>query len=659
MCGGGARGAVGDYSVYAGTSTSVIGTILDKYEVLQKLGEGATATVYRGRHRTIGKDVAIKVLHPHLSASTRNRERFNREARAVGRLAHQNIVSILDYSGGQADDCYIVTELVEGATLLELLQEHGRLPSEIAVCLALELCAALAFAHDQGVIHRDIKPENVMVRRDGTVKLMDFGVARVLDEGSITLDGSLLGSPAYMSPQQALDQPLDGRTDLFSLGTLLFHAVTGQVPFAGTNASVILRNIIDANRPDVLELAPTVSPQLAAVIDRLLQVNPDDRPPTAQAAAEALTACLAEVGLTVEHPTINLRSFLLTPHETTSALRAHLRQTLLTQGKARLAANDHLGALQLLNRLLAIDEEDGTENAEVLNLIQSLHQPPEPERPNRRWLLAIGSGLGALGLSVGVWYATRPALPPRPHVEPPAAPEVRSPEPVETPIEEEITPLDPTSAQPSSPPPTAAATPPAPASLPPTSSRPTSSAPASVAAALPGPTAAVGTAAAPLDPNGWLSIGRTSTWADVYVDGRLVGQRGKGPTSSWVATKQAPLQLSPGEHTVTLRNPHAEPWEQRVSLSAGETRTIDEVELRRLPVHFTVNPQVPRDCRLTVGGVAYGTVEVSSSFELKEPEPGTTVVFDCPAPLGTLRETIGATSGGEDVVVPVRMPGGA
>jgi len=186
----------------------VIASVSDKYKVLEKLGEGATATVYRGQHLAIGKDVAIKVLHPHLSASSRYRERFNREARAVGRLSHENIVSILDYSGQNAADCYIVTELVVGATLLQLIEEHGRLPSEMIVLLAIELSNALAFAHRAGIIHRDVKPENVMVRRDGVVKLMDFGVARISDEGQITLDGSLLGSPAYMSPQQAVDEKL-------------------------------------------------------------------------------------------------------------------------------------------------------------------------------------------------------------------------------------------------------------------------------------------------------------------------------------------------------------------------------------------------------------------------------------------------------------------
>ena len=288
----------------------VIGSLIDKYEVLQKLGEGATATVYRGRHLAIGNDVAIKVLHPHLSASKRYRERFNREARAVGRLSHPNIVSILDYSGQSADDCYIVTELVDGVTLLGLLQEHGTLPSEVAAVIGMELCGALGFAHTAQVIHRDIKPENVMIRRDGKIKLMDFGVARVLDEGSITLDGSLLGSPAYMSPQQAQDQPLDGRSDLFSLGTVLFHAVTGHVPFSGGNTSVILKNIIDGNRPDVLELAPGASPAFAAVVDTLLQGRPDDRYANADAARAALLATLTEVELTLDHPALQVAQYL-------------------------------------------------------------------------------------------------------------------------------------------------------------------------------------------------------------------------------------------------------------------------------------------------------------------------------------------------------------
>jgi len=227
----------------------VIGTVLDKYEVLQKVGEGGMATVYRGRHTTLDRNVAIKVLHPHLSSSTRNRRRFAREARAIEHLRHDNILEIFDYSGTDSHDCYIITEFVTGQTLTSLMDHVGRVPSEVVAKIGIDLCEALAYAHDSGILHRDLKPDNVMVRADGRVKLMDFGIARFLDESQVTMTGALVGSPAFMSPEQAKEEDLDQRSDLFSLGTLLFYLVTGSFPFSGSNPSLILKNIIEGNRP--------------------------------------------------------------------------------------------------------------------------------------------------------------------------------------------------------------------------------------------------------------------------------------------------------------------------------------------------------------------------------------------------------------------------
>jgi len=255
----------------------LIGTVLDKYEVVQKVGEGGMATVYLGRHTTLDRDVAIKVLHPHLSSSTRNRKRFAREARAIEHLRHKNILEIYDYSGTDSSECYIVTEYVRGETLSSLMQRVGRTPSEVTATIGLRLAEALKYAHQVGILHRDLKPDNVMIRGDGTVKLMDFGIARFLDESQVTMTGALVGSPAFMSPEQAREGGLDARSDLFSLGTLLYHLVTGHLPFSGSNPSLILKNIIEGNRPNVAELAPTMSASLADLIERCMQVDREQR----------------------------------------------------------------------------------------------------------------------------------------------------------------------------------------------------------------------------------------------------------------------------------------------------------------------------------------------------------------------------------------------
>ncbi|GDX80175.1 hypothetical protein LBMAG42_19860 [Deltaproteobacteria bacterium] len=581
----------------------VIGSVIDKYEVLQKLGEGATATVYRGRHISIGKDVAIKVLHPHLCASSRYRERFHREARAVGRLSHENIVSILDYSGQNAEDCYIVTELVDGMTLLALIDTHGAIPSEILASIGIELAEALSFAHKAGIIHRDIKPENVMVRRDGVVKLMDFGVARVLDEGQITLDGSLLGSPAYMSPQQAVDEKLDGRTDLFSLGTVLFHAVTGHVPFAGSNASIILRNIIDGQRAEVLELNPQAAPALAAVTDKLLQTRAEDRYPTADDVVTALHAVLTESGLTPEHPRINLRAWLVNPKETETLLVAHLQTDLLSRGKSRLAEGDTVGALQLFNRLLAMDEN----HTEVLALIQALHAPPASS--TRIGRLAVIGAATLLLAGIAAWVAYPSADPgahaaakakiEAPVVAPPAAPPVATlaVAPASTPV--------------------AATT---------TKPLPTPAAKATLPGSRPEPRPPAAAASAPLPGKVFLDLVQP---ADVWIDGQKKGEwRNAKGRQTWLGTQDNPILLDPGPHTLELKNPGAKLFTERFTIGPDESRRVS-TELERLSSEYVVNSAMPRDCLLTVDNTKYGAVkDFGGRFEV----PGATghVIFDCP-----------------------------
>ena len=245
----------------------MIGDIIDKYQIIKKIGEGGMATVFQGRHTALNRDVAIKIIHPGLAQSERNRQRFAREAKAIERLDHKNIVKIWDYSEDlESDDgyksCYIITELVQGLNLNQLMGEQEDIPSEVIALIGIEVCNALSYAHSKGFIHRDIKPDNIMLRTDGAIKLLDFGIARFAEEDSLTLTKSLVGSPAFMSPEQAMDESegaLDHRSDLFSLGIVLFQLVTGELPFQGSNPSIVLKNIIDNRRSQAHCITPQIS----------------------------------------------------------------------------------------------------------------------------------------------------------------------------------------------------------------------------------------------------------------------------------------------------------------------------------------------------------------------------------------------------------------
>lgn len=582
----------------------VIGTVLDKYEILQKIGEGGMATVYRGRHVTLGRDVAIKVLHPHLSASPRNRNRFAREARAIEHLDHDNILKIYDYSGTETEDCYIVTEFVDGVTLQDLVAEHGHVPSEVAAILGIHLSEALSYAHRHDIIHRDLKPENVMVRRDGTVKLMDFGIARFLDESNLTMTGALVGSPAYMSPEQAMERVLDHRSDLFSLGTLLYHLVTGQLPFSGNNPSIILRNIIEGNRPEVIELRPDVSGRLADLVERLLETDPDDRPSSALDVVNELTKTLAEVQIDPAEDKWALRSWLQEPATYDKRLQDHLKSVLLAEGKARLAKRDHLEALRLFNRLLSIDEE----NAEVLALVQGMHtdQVERESGPLRTW----GIGVSLLGLAfVVTWVLWPRPAPPMPAVTTGAEStgglaEASIPNaPIDSvrPIVAEPGPAanvatEPTSvAQPAPierrPAPIATHT----ARIPPRSQEP------AVADAL--------EPAAPLQP-AKLTVIVPLGWGRIYVDDVDLGSTSDGKV----------LTIAPGDHRLKVANPMADSFETPFHVDAGETRTI-EAPLKRKP-YVIAFQDFGDTCIVSMDGQPKGTVgALSRKYTIEAPDP--------------------------------------
>jgi serine/threonine-protein kinase len=258
------------------------------------------AIVYRGRDTALDREVAVKLLHPHLAGSAESRARFAREARAVARLAHPGIVEIYDYAGDGAPEAYLVTEFIRGRTLKAYAAEVGFGFPELGLLVGRALCDALVHAHSAGVIHRDLKPENVLVQAEPrpAVKLADFGIARILaSDERMTMTGALVGSPHHMAPEIVEGREADARSDLFSLGTILYWLATGRLPFSAGNPTAILRRAIEGDFDDPRDVEPRVSARLAALLRRCLAVDPAERPSSAAELRDGLDAVLAEVGL--------------------------------------------------------------------------------------------------------------------------------------------------------------------------------------------------------------------------------------------------------------------------------------------------------------------------------------------------------------------------
>jgi serine/threonine-protein kinase len=265
--------------------------LADRYELGPVLGQGGMAKVYRGLDRQLGREVAIKVLAPPFDQDREFVERFRREARAAAGLSHPNIVAVFD-SGSDDGTHYIVTELVEGETLADRLRRDGPMPPAEAVGVAVDIARALGAAHERGLIHRDVKPGNVMLLPDGRVKVVDFGIARAAGSDTLTNTGVVLGSTAYLSPEQASGQPVDERADLYALGCVLYEMLTGQVPFsADTPIATMYRHVNEAPPPPST-IAPVQS-ELEDVVLRCLEKDPKRR----FASAPELEAALLAVSL--------------------------------------------------------------------------------------------------------------------------------------------------------------------------------------------------------------------------------------------------------------------------------------------------------------------------------------------------------------------------
>jgi serine/threonine protein kinase len=603
----------------------VIGTRLDKYELLEKIGEGGMATVYRASHATLQREVAVKVLHPHLSSAIKNRKRFAREARTIEALHHDSILRIYDYSGEEAELCYIVTELIRGDTLKAFLEDRGLLPSELVALMGIKIAQGLAFAHAAGVVHRDIKPENVMIREDGVLKLMDFGIARFVEESAITMTGSPIGSPAYMSPEQVLERTPDTRSDIFSLGAMLFKLVTGHLAFPGSNPSVILKKVIEGDHAHILDLQPTVAPILAEIIEQMLSPSPDDRPADAQEIVVRLQQFLEEMAIGENNPNWGLARFTADPADYELRLWEHLNCHLLTHGKEALAAGDHSRARGDFNRLLAIDPD----HPDVLNLIADLALLGKTKPLQQSlvrwaglavflvavpaiWIWARGSqdGLPVLNedsMPVAIVSedpgpaaeATEPAKEnPAPIVvEALAAPELQT----SAPRRNSLTMKEPTPK-------------PTPEGTEDLASLPTAS----------------------LDPQpahvGLLHVGLSKStrgvWADVFVDGQSKGRARGGGTS-------IQLEIGPGIHVLKVTNDYALAFERRFELEAGQSLRFEDIVLEKRPISVQIQPELAPDCILRLSDQTLGSLG-SLGFRSPLANPSDLAKLHIRCPDGTL-----------------------
>lgn len=261
---------------------------LGKYEVIERLGRGGMAEVYRAYHPSLDRFVAIKVLHAFLADDPEFKSRFEKEARNIARLKHPHIVGVYDFENDAASESYfMVMELIEGPTLkdqLFQLSERGeRLPLKESIHIIKEAATALAYAHNQGMIHRDVKPANLMMDRDNRVVLTDFGIAKIVTGAQFTASGGMVGTPAYMAPEQGLGDAGDERSDLYSLGVILFQLVTGALPYEAETPLAIILKHLNEPVPSARAVSPDVPEAVDLIIRKLMAKEPDDRYQTANA----------------------------------------------------------------------------------------------------------------------------------------------------------------------------------------------------------------------------------------------------------------------------------------------------------------------------------------------------------------------------------------
>lgn len=338
------------------------------------------ATVYRARDKRLGREVAVKIIHRHLRENIEVGQRFASEARAVAKVKHPGVVEVYDVSEDDAEERYLVVELIRGKTLRQQLTEEGHLPAEVAAAIGIEIAMALEHAHGLGVIHRDVKPENVLLRTvpegrssgehsEKLVKITDFGIAKLLDAQGVTSTGQVLGSPAHMAPEQIEGGDVSARSDVFGLGVLLYECMVGKLPFDGKNPAQVLRRVLEGAFTPTERARPTIGAGIGAVVDRALAKDAKDRYASALDVADALRAELRLLGF--DDPPSEVAAYLQQPKQYRSDFETRVVAQLVLRGRKARESRDVPTATAAFNRALAYRPDDADLIAEVSSLARN------------------------------------------------------------------------------------------------------------------------------------------------------------------------------------------------------------------------------------------------------------------------------------------------
>src|SRR6185436_19665321 len=274
---------------------AALGTMLERIgncRIVEEVASGGMAVVYRAVQDPLARTVAIKALKSSAATEENVTTRFERQAKSLAMLQHENIIHVYDFHR-ERGALFIVMEYVQGIDLYDLLEKCGRLPYDVATIIGVQLARALDYVHYRGIVHRDIKPANIMIARTGGVKVMDFGIARDTNLGDLTEAGTGIGTPAYMSPEQVLGDKLDARSDIFSLGVVLYQMVTGKKPFVEDEPTSAMHKIRLAKPTSARTVNPEIPRELNIIIDRCLEKQPRDRWRSAQHMVMALERFLS------------------------------------------------------------------------------------------------------------------------------------------------------------------------------------------------------------------------------------------------------------------------------------------------------------------------------------------------------------------------------